>query len=87
MVKRARKKKVKTKTAVLATIFNLLFPGLGSLIGVKYKVGIEQMTLVAVSFIFIFMEFELIGIPIFFGTWVWGIVTSVKIMSGAGLLR
>lgn len=87
MVKRARKKQISNKTATLAIIFNLIFPGLGSLIAGKYKIGIEQMTLIAVSFILMFMGFGLIGIPLFFGTWIWGIVSSVKIMRVAGLLR
>ncbi|MEK6818717.1 MAG: hypothetical protein AABY10_02170 [Nanoarchaeota archaeon] len=73
------KKSSKGQTlAIIALILNILIlPGLGSLIAGKTKEGIWQIILVILSII---TWFILIGIPIFIVSWVWGLITGIKLV-------
>jgi TM2 domain-containing membrane protein YozV len=63
----------------LAIICNVFWPGIGSFFVGKVGQGIAQLVLYFIGLIFIFTAIgAIIGIPLCFGVWVWGIVTAVN---------
>ena len=83
--KRTTKTSIRNKTtnsektiAILALLLNILvFPGLGTIIGGKFKTGIWQMILFSIG---VALSFILIGIPIIVAVWIWALVSSIKIL-------
>lgn len=79
---KSNKKQVNIKNsqgiAIAALILNILIlPGLGTVIAKQYKIGIWQIVLALISFPLMLV---LVGIPIFIATWIWALVTSIKIL-------
>lgn len=66
---------------IAALLLNVLvLPGLGTVIWGDRTHGIWQIVLAVIGFVlFIF----LIGIPILIGTWIWALVSGIKILQGA----
>ncbi len=64
--------------AVLALILNIFFPGVGTLVLGETTMGITQLALWLVS---IPLSFIIIGIPLFFGVWIWAIVVAAQSLS------
>jgi hypothetical protein len=66
---------------IVGLILNILIlPGLGTIIGggAKHRnTGITQLVLALVSLPLMLI---LIGIPLFIGVWIWGIVTGIKMV-------
>lgn len=84
-----KKSNIPQDLAILCLILNIIFPGLGSLIGDKVEIGIAQLTLFFGSFVIgmvltITIIGAIIGIPLFiFGpisAWIWGIVTGIQLI-------
>ncbi|HLD10446.1 MAG TPA: hypothetical protein VJB89_00020 [Candidatus Nanoarchaeia archaeon] len=78
-------KQVKSKRltwAIVGLVINAAFlPGLGSLIIGKTKTGLLQLLLVILGVVLCLTIVGIvIGIPLLVGTWVWGIVTCVKVI-------
>lgn len=78
----ARKAPVKKRgmsqgLATLALILNVIFPGIGSLIGGKIKTGIFQIVLIVAVLFFFPLP---IGILVWIGDVIWAIVTGVKMV-------
>ncbi len=71
------KKKDNTLAIVGLVVNALLIPGVGSIIGGKKRIGIIQLVLFLVSIPLLFI---IIGIPLMFGVWVWGIVTGIQMI-------
>jgi hypothetical protein len=66
--------------AIIAMILNvLIFPGLGTLIAGKIKVGIWQVLITVVGAI-IWLVYGDIGAALIFASWIWSIVTGVQII-------
>ena len=64
--------------AIGGLVLNIVFlPGLGTIIGGKTKTGVIQLVTFLVS---IPLMFILIGFPIAFAVWVWGIVSGIKLV-------
>jgi len=79
--KKARpKKRITSGLATLALILNVIFPGIGSLIGGKIKTGIFQLILIIAVLFFFPLQ---IGLLVWVGAVIWGIVTGVKLMQEA----
>jgi len=79
--KPAKRKRITSGLATLALILNVVFPGIGSLIGGKTKTGIFQIILmVAVLFFFP----VIIGTVVWIAAVIWGIVTGVQLIQSAG---
>lgn len=76
-----KKKNPDQAMAIVGLILNIaVFPGLGTVIGggEKYKTtGILQL---AISIVSIPLMFIIIGIPLFFGMWIWALITGVNMM-------
>ena len=71
-------KKQDKALAIVGLVLNIVvLPGLGSIIGGRTKIGIIQLVLFVIS---IPLMFILIGIPLAFGIWIWGIVTGVEMI-------
>ncbi len=62
--------------SLLLNIFVLL--GIGSMIGGKMKTGVIQLVLTLVS---LPLMLVLIGFPLAFGSWIWGIVTGIQMIN------
>lgn len=76
---RSARREKRTSLTVVALILNvLILPGLGSLIGGKTKEGILQMVLIILGLLLPIV----VGIPIIFIAWVWGIITGVTLVQG-----
>lgn len=74
-------KKPSQGIAIAALLLNILtIPGIGSLVGGRTSTGVIQLVL---SIIAIPLMFVLIGIPLYLGMWIWGIVTGVQILKEA----
>lgn len=64
--------------AIVGLLINILvFPGLGSIIGGRTSIGIIQILLTLIS---IPLMFVVIGFPLIFAVWIWGIVTGVRMV-------
>jgi TM2 domain-containing membrane protein YozV len=62
---------------VIGIIVNIFFPGIGTLIVGKVGQGIAQILLFVFGVILNFtVILSIIGIPLCFGIWVWGIVSA-----------
>ncbi|PZS12451.1 MAG: hypothetical protein DLM60_22265 [Pseudonocardiales bacterium] len=59
-------------------ILNIFFPGVGTLVLGETTMGITQLALWLVS---IPLSFIIIGIPLFFGVWIWAIVVAAQSLS------
>lgn len=71
------KKKISQGLATLALILNIIFPGVGSLIGGKVKTGLFQLILMlAIIFLFPIR----VGVLAWIAAIVWGIVTGVLLI-------
>lgn len=69
--------------AIVALLLNLLIlPGLGSLIGSRFREGTWQVILSVIGFILFFSYPGVInlGTPVLFVAWVWGIITGVILL-------
>jgi len=74
----SRKKRPSQGIAIAALILNILiFPGLGTLVGGRTKTGLWQLILAIISLPLMFI---LIGIPLFIGVWIWGLVTGIQLI-------
>lgn len=78
--KKTPKKGLTSGLATLALILNVIFPGVGSLIGGKMKTGIFQIILISAV---LFLLPLTLGILVWVGTVIWGIVTGVKLVQEA----
>lgn len=75
-----RKNRVSLGLAVIGLILNVLFaPGLGSLIAGKTKTGIWQIILFFLGAIGMYFFYTIFGIMIL-ASWVWGLVTGIKLI-------
>ena len=77
--RRVSGKRLTQGLATLALILNVVFPGIGSLIGGKLKTGVLQIILIA-TVIFFFPYAREIGIVAWIGAIIWGIVTGVQMI-------
>lgn len=84
-----KKSKPDQTIAIVALVINIIFPGLGSLIGGKTKEGIWQLILLFGSFfigiliMLTIVEFIIGGLLIIFGplaAWIWGIITGAQLI-------
>ena len=74
-------KKPSEGLAIAGLILNILvLPGLGSIVGGETQTGIWQIVLFILS---IPLMFVLIGIPLAFGVWIWGLITGVRMIQEA----
>ena len=64
--------------AVLGLILNVFFPGVGTLVLGQVTTGVIQFALWLVS---IPLTFIIIGLPLYFGVWVWAIIIGVQALS------
>lgn len=74
--------KKKLTWAIVGLVVNVAFlPGLGTLIAGKTKAGLLQLLLVILGVVLcLTIVGVIIGIPLLIATWVWGIVSCVKII-------
>jgi len=73
-----KNKKISQGIAIAALLLNIFtIPGIGSLVGGRTSTGTIQLVLSVIS---IPLMFVLIGIPLYLGMWIWGIVTGVQII-------
>ncbi len=79
------RKKISQPLAIVGLVLNILvLPGLGTLIAGKIKTGIVQIALVVVGMILTFTIIgAIIGLPLIFVIWIWGIVTGAKLVQEA----
>ena len=73
-------------TALVGLLVNALCPppGIGSLIGGKTSAGVFQILLFVVGLAFCFTVVGLpVGVPMVFGSWIWGLVTGVNTLNEA----
>lgn len=79
MAKKEVEKTTWQKVRPLVSVgFNTFFwPGLGTLISGRTKIGIIQMVLGVIS---VPLMLILIGFPLLFGVWIWALVSSIKIL-------
>lgn len=71
-------KKISQGLAVAALILNILvIPGLGTIIAGRTRTGVWQLVGFVVG---IPLALLLVGIPLMFAMWVWGIVTGVQLV-------
>lgn len=61
--------------ARLGLILNVFFPGVGTLVLGKTKIGIAQLVL---GWVAMLLSLFLVALPFFFVVWIWAIVTAVK---------
>ena len=80
--RRSAKSTRKSRTiGVIALILNLIIPGLGSLVGGRYKAGTWQIILTAIAWITVFTPaLIIISFVAYIIALVWGIVTSIRIL-------
>lgn len=64
--------------AVLGLILNVFFPGVGTLVLGQVTTGVIQLALWLVS---IPLTFFIIGLPLYFGVWIWAIVVGIQALS------
>lgn len=64
--------------AALGLILNVFFPGVGTLVLGQVTTGVIQLALWLVS---IPLTFFIIGLPLYFGVWVWAIVVGIQAFS------
>ncbi len=78
-VKPVRKVKgVSREIAIIALVLNiLLLPGVGSIVGRKTKEGIWQLVLFIIG---LPLSFILVGIPLVIASWIWGLITGIKLI-------
>lgn len=60
---------------VLAVIFNIFLPGVGTFFTGQIGLAVGQLLLYIVG---VLASFIFIGIPIVLGVWIWGIVTAAN---------
>ncbi len=64
---------------VIAVIANLVFPGVGTLIVGKTGSGVAQLLLFVIGSALTFTLIgAIIGIPMWIGAWIWGLVSVLK---------
>jgi len=80
VTKKVSKKRLTSGLATLALILNVIFPGIGSLLGGRIKTGIFQIILMS-SVVFFFPI--AIGTVVWVGAVIWGIVTGVSMIQEA----
>ncbi len=92
MVKKKKTKKISQGLAIASLLINIfLVPGLGTIIGGRWKTGLAQIILFVLSSTLIFagviLSTILIGIPIliaggilYLGAWVWAIVSGIQLI-------
>lgn len=67
--------------AIIGLLLNIFtIPGLGSIIGGEKKRGTYQIIMWAVGML---LSLVLIGIPLVFAAWIWGIITGVNMLKSA----
>ncbi|MFH1331739.1 MAG: hypothetical protein ABIH63_00450 [archaeon] len=71
--------------AIAGLIINIvLLPGLGSVIAGKTKTGLWQLLLIVLGIVFTLTVIgAIIGVPLIFIAWIWGIVTGVQVVKEA----
>ena len=77
----AKKKKTSETIAIVALIFNLVAPGLGTIIAGRNNPGVIQLVLFLIG---IPLSILLIGVPLVIATWIWALVSSIKIVQESG---
>ena len=79
-VKKAPVKKNSVLMAIIALIFNIILPGIGSLIGGRIKTGIWQLVLIVIALsAIIFLPITIFYIVLAVD-WVWALVTSIQLI-------
>ena len=64
---------------VLAILLNVFFPGVGTIVAGRVALGIFQIIAYGIGVILTFTGIgAIIGIPIMFVIWIWGIVIAAK---------
>lgn len=71
---------VTKNTAIAALVVNIVFPGVGSLIGGRTRTGIIQLVL---GLIGLGLSLILIGLPLLLAVWVWALITGIQILNEA----
>lgn len=67
--------------AIVGLLLNVfVLPGLGSLVAGKTKTGIWQIVLVVLG---VPLSIVLVGIPMMFAAWIWGLVTGIQLIKEA----
>ena len=66
--------------AVIGLIINLVFPGIGSIIGGRVNEGIWQVVLFIIGFPLMII---MIGFAVIFAAWIWALVTSIQMVNEA----
>ncbi|MDI3473963.1 MAG: hypothetical protein PWR30_286 [Candidatus Woesearchaeota archaeon] len=77
----AATKKVKGTLALASLILNMAIPGVGSLVAEKKNEGTWQLILLILGVLLILFPF--VGVPLIIIAWIWGVLTSVKLVKQA----
>lgn len=67
-------------TAVAAMVLNVIIPGTGSLVAGRLSVGLMQLMLWVIGAP---LSLLLIGLPLATATWIWSLLTGIKILEEA----
>ena len=74
--KKVSSKQMDQGIAILALVLNvIILPGVGTLVAGDTKKGLWQLILALIS---LPLMIVLIGIPLYLGIWIWGLVTGIK---------
>ena len=71
---------------IVALVVNLFLPGVGTILGGKGGLGAGQlvMFILGIPMLFFFFPLGLIaGLAMIIGSWVWGVITGVQMMSAS----
>jgi hypothetical protein len=67
-------------TAVVGLLLNLMLPGIGSLVAGRTREGAIQTAMFVASFPLMIV---LVGFPMLFAVWIWGIITGIRAVNDA----
>ncbi len=68
---------------IAGLIINIFFPGIGTIMAGKTTQGIIQIVLIIIGIICnLTLILAIIGIPLCFITWIWGIVSAATALEG-----
>lgn len=80
---------IEKDNAIISLLYNIIFPGFGTILAGKIALGITQLLVFILSFIISIITIGFLGgigallLLITFSTWVWGLVTSIIYLSNS----
>jgi len=70
--------------AIVATILNLIVPGVGSMVGGKLSVGGKQLILTGVAALLLYLSVPPFQVSLAAAAaWLWAFTTSIEFLKGA----